>query len=73
MVVIGFWQSVERVAESVSFMLLRGLVFLVPVFVWLPSVMGVRGLWLAVPLSEVLTCMVIVFVTIRQRRKIYLD
>ena len=35
--------------------------------------MGVRGLWLAVPLSEVLTCMVIVFVTIRQRRKIYLD
>lgn len=73
MVVIGFWQSVERVAESVFFMLLRGLVFLVPVFVWLPSVMGVRGLWLAVPLSEVLTCMVIVFVTIRQRRKIYLD
>lgn len=73
MVVIGFWQSVERVAESVFFMLLRGLVFLVPVFVWLPSVMGVRGLWIAVPLSEVLTCMVIVFVTIRQRRKIYLD
>ena len=73
MVVIGFWQSVERVAESVFFMLLRGLVFLVPVFVWLPSVMGVRGLWLAVPLSEVLTCMVIVFVTIRQRRNIYLD
>ena len=73
MVVIGFWQSVERVAESVFFMLLRGLVFLVPVFVWLPSVVGVRGLWLAVPLSEVLTCMVIVFVTIRQRRKIYLD
>ena len=73
MVVIGFWQSVERVAESVFFMLLRGLVFLVPVFVCLPSVMGVRGLWLAVPLSEVLTCMVIVFVTIRQRRKIYLD
>ena len=73
MVVIGFWQSVERVAESVFFMLLRGLVFLVPVFVWLPSVMGVRGLWLAVPLSEVLTCMVIVFVTLRQRRKIYLD
>ena len=73
MVVIGFWQSVERVAESVFFMLLRGLVFLVPVFVWLPSVMGVRGLWLAVPLSGGLTCMVIVFVTIRQRRKIYLD
>lgn len=73
MVVIGFWQSVERVAESVFFMLLRGLVFLVPVFVWLPSVMGVRGLWLAVPLSEMLTCMVIVFVTIMQRRKIYLD
>lgn len=73
MVVIGFWQSVERVAESIFFMLLRGLIFLVPVFVCLPSVLGVRGLWLAVPLSEVLTCMVIVFVTIRLRRKIYLD
>ena len=71
-VIIGFWQSVERAGESIFFMLLRGLIFLVPVFVCLPSVLGVRGLWLAVPVSEALAFVVIIVVTLRQRRKICL-
>ncbi len=71
-VVIGFWQSVERARESVWFMLLRGLIFLVPIFIWLPGVMGVRGLWLAVPLSEALACAVILAVTVRRRKSICL-
>ncbi len=52
---IGIYQAMARDAEAVVFMLLRGVVLLVPSLVLLPHVLGVPGLWLAVPLSEVLT------------------
>ena len=71
-VVIGFWQSMERAKESITFMLLRGLILLVPVFIALPMLTGVHGLWLAVPVSEAMTFAVITAVTVRQRRKICL-
>lgn len=57
---IGYYQSVERVLPAISFSLLRGFVFLVPSFLLLPSVMGIKGIWLALPLSEMLTTAVIV-------------
>lgn len=57
--VIGYFQSVERVVPATAFALMRGLVFLVPSFVLLPKVMGVKGIWLAMPLSEMLTAVVI--------------
>lgn len=71
-VIIGFWQSIEKTKESVVFMLLRGVVFLVPVFMALPALLGVSGLWFAVPASEMLTLILIIICTIRSRRKIYL-
>lgn len=52
---IGYFQSVESVAPSVGFALLRGLVFLVPAFLLLPGIMGVPGIWMALGVSEMLT------------------
>ncbi len=57
---IGYYQSCEKAGRSIIFMLLRGVVFLVPLFVLLPCVWGVNGLWLAIPMSEILTLIVIV-------------
>ncbi len=37
------------------FMLLRSCILLVPIFLLLPPLVGNDGLWLAVPLSEMLT------------------
>lgn len=69
-VMIGFWQSVERAREAVAFMLLRGVVFLLPAFLLLPRAAGVAGLWLAVPLSEAVTFAVIAAITFRQLGRI---
>ena len=55
LVAIGYLQSVKRVAPATVFALLRGAVFLFPAFLLLPQVLGVKGMWLALPLSEVLT------------------
>ena len=59
LVAIGYLQSIEKVAASTIFALLRGVVFLFPAFLLLPQVMGVEGMWLALPLSELLTFVVV--------------
>jgi len=59
-VLIGYYQSIERARAATLFTLLRGYVLVVPIFVLLPSLLGDKGLWLAVPLSELITCLLIV-------------
>ena len=59
LVAIGFLQSIKRVAPATVFALMRGVIFLFPAFLLLPEVLGVKGMWLAVPLSEVLTFIVV--------------
>ena len=59
LVVIGFLQSIKKSAPATIFALLRGVVFLFPAFFLLPEVLGVKGMWLAVPLSELLTFIVV--------------
>ncbi len=40
-------------------MLLRGIIFMVPGFIFLPGLIGEPGLWLAIPLAEFITLAVI--------------
>lgn len=66
---IGYFQSLERLAPATLFALLRGVVLLVPCFVLLPRWLGVPGIWLALPLSEGLTFVAVVaYVVVRRRR-----
>ena len=60
LVAIGYFQSIKKSVLAVTFSLLRGLFFLVPSFVFLPQLIGVKGIWLALPLSELLTFIVVV-------------
>ena len=60
LVAIGYLQSIEKVAASTVFALLRGVVFLFPAFLLLPQVTGVEGMWLALPLSEFATFLLVV-------------
>lgn len=66
---IGYYQSREQAGRSILYMLLRGIVLVVPGFLLLPGILGVDGLWLAIPLSEALTLAVIVGVYLANRLK----
>ena len=66
--IIGYYQSLERVKPATLFAILRGFVFLVPCFVLLPELMGTKGIWLALTMSEMLTLMVM-FLTFAFRYK----
>lgn len=65
-VLISFLQSIERYKPSTLFMLLRGYVFIIPCFILLPDVIGIHGLWLAEPLSEVLTLALLLIYYLRK-------
>lgn len=55
MAFIGYYQAIERNKRATIYMLLRGLVLLVPAFLLMPRLAGEPGMWLAVPVSECLT------------------
>lgn len=57
--VIGYYQSLERIKPATVFALMRGFLFLVPIFLLLPKTMGTEGIWLSLPLSEILTSVMI--------------
>lgn len=65
---VGYYQSLERVRLATLFVLLRGLIFLIPCFLLFPRLLGIPGIWLAMPASEALTLMVIFVVHILKRK-----
>ena len=56
---IGYFQSIEKTKHSTMYMLLRGFIIIIPCFIILPKLIGEKGLWLANPLSELITFAVI--------------
>lgn len=59
MVGIGYYQSIEKAQRATLITLLRGIVFMLIGFFILPHFWGVKGIWLAVPLAELLTLLFI--------------
>lgn len=72
LVAIGFLQSIERVAPAMMFALLRGVLFMVPCFMLLPELMGIRGIWLAMPLTEAATFLLVVLYMLFNRKNLFL-
>ncbi|MDE7125137.1 MAG: MATE family efflux transporter, partial [Muribaculaceae bacterium] len=56
---IGYYQSTEKALRSSIYTVLKGIIFLIPSFVFLPRIIGIQGLWLAVPVAELLTLTVV--------------
>lgn len=57
---IGYYQAMKMAWTATMLTLLRGMIFVVPCLLWLPHLIGVTGLWLAIPVSEFLTLIVII-------------
>lgn len=65
---IGYYQSIEKAGRAIVFMLLRGILFVVPLFIVMPRLIGEDGLWLAIPASEILTVITISTLYLLQSR-----
>lgn len=67
---IGYYQSLERVGAATTFALLRGLLILVSAFYLLPMALGDSGIWLAMPVSEFITALLIFIYDLSTRPKV---
>ena len=61
--------SVERMKKATLYVFLRGFIFIVPCFIILPRLLGNMGIWLAMPVSELITFMFIALSVIPSRLK----
>jgi Na+-driven multidrug efflux pump len=57
-VVMSYFQSVERVIPATVISLLRGIVFMLACLLLMSHIWGNEGAWLAIPTSEILTMIV---------------
>lgn len=66
--IIGYFQSLEMMKQALALMLMRSFILLVPAFLLLPRIIGVSGIWLAMPVSEAITfiCSVIFLLKIKK-------
>ncbi|MEG0701743.1 MAG: MATE family efflux transporter, partial [Muribaculaceae bacterium] len=69
-IAIGYFQSVERIESATCTTVLRGFVFIVACFFILPTLFGITGIWLAIPVAEVLTLILIVILYLYQHRAV---
>ena len=68
-VCIGYFQSIEKFKQATFFTVLRGIVIITVCFVSLPLLWGIKGIWLAVPFTELITFAIIVSYYLRQHFK----
>lgn len=69
---IGYMQSVGIVKQSIWFTVLRGGILTVIAFVLLPLILGDNGIWLAVPMAEIISFICISIYIAPQTAHIYL-
>ena len=66
---IGYYQSLEMAVRSTIYTLLSGIVFLIPAFILLPDLIGNTGLWMAIPVAEIMTTVIILIVHFAYRHE----
>ena len=54
-----YFQSVRQTRKSILIILSRGLLLIIPLLWIMPKLFGVNGIWLVMPVSEVLTAIVV--------------
>lgn len=67
--IVGYYQSVEQIRRATIFVFLRGFALLLPSFILLPKLLGSKGIWLAMPLAEVTTTLLIGILFLRAFKK----
>ena len=54
----NFFQSIGKAGKSILLSLSRQAIFLIPLLLWLPSQLGLNGIWLSFPISDILATLV---------------
>jgi putative MATE family efflux protein len=65
-IISTYFTSIENPRPAQIFSILRGFALIVPIAILLSSLWGMTGVWLAVPVTELLVCLIIITVFIKK-------
>lgn len=68
LIIIGYYQSIERGKLATGLTIMRGIVLIILCFNILPLIWGVEGIWLSVPVAEALETILLLVILRRARR-----
>jgi len=57
-VTTSFFASINKAKESFAISMIRGLIVVIPLILLLPNFLGMTGVWLTIPLAEVITLLI---------------
>ena len=66
----SFFQSIGSPARAMFLSLTRQVIFLIPLLLWFPDMLGLEGVWLSFPVSDILATIVTVIMIAVQFRSI---
>lgn len=66
----NFFQSMGKAKIAVLLTLLRQVIILIPLLFFLPNVFGLHGIWMAMPVSDFLSAVIVVFFLVNQWKKL---
>lgn len=73
MVATNFFMSIGMSRKAIFLSLTRQLIFLIPCLIILPPLMGQIGVWISIPVADVMAASVTAFMLIRQFKKFKMD
>ena len=66
----NFFQSMGKARIAVLLTLLRQVIILIPLLFILPNFLGLHGIWLAMPISDTCSAIIVVFFLVNQWKKL---
>jgi putative MATE family efflux protein len=66
----GFFQSIGKAMPSIALSLTRQVLFLIPLILLLPLIMGINGIWISFPIADFLSIVVTGILLAREIKKI---
>lgn len=66
---VGIYQGLEKAKTAMVFTLFRGIVLVIPCFIFLPTWIGAKGLWISIPAAEMATFLLMAVYTLWQKHR----
>ena len=66
----AYFQAIGKVKQSMFLSVLRQVIVLIPILYILPKFMNLNGVWVAQPITDILSSLIIVFLLVKEFRSI---
>ncbi|MBP1645679.1 MAG: mepA 5 [Bacteroidetes bacterium] len=66
----NFFQSIGKARKSIFLSLTRQVILLIPLLIILPNFLGIKGVWMAMPISDIVSTIITTFLVIAQVKQL---